>query len=462
MEVMGTGASTEAPGRAAPPRVGDRVRTPLEMRRNIVAFTERTWRAQGDVYRLVIGPPGPRDTVWVVSHPDGAAKVLSGSSWTRFAKHDAAYDELRYWFGENLLTAWGDEWTRQKRFIQPLFTARAVDGYAALMTDEVGCVLDEWAPTPEGVVDLGEQMATLALRVAVRALFGDSAGEVIRAIRASFPPLSDLVARRSMAPLRSPHSWPTPGNRRARAAQSALYAACDEIIAHRRAGRTTGTLDLLGRLLAARDGGQGLSDQEVRDQVLLFLLAGQETTAIALTFALHLLGRHPDVQEAVRAEVADVAGSRTPTAADAHELALTSAVLKEALRLYPSVPFFGRRVVAEDELLGHPVPVGTAVIVAPWNIHRRPDLWPDPLRFDPTRFLQETETPRHRYAWMPFGGGPRACIGQHFSLLEGALALAVILRRYSLEARTPADLLPVDTRITLYPLEPVRATIRVL
>lgn len=434
------------------------------MKRNIVEFSERAWREHGDVYRLVLGPPGLTETVWVVSRPDGAAKVLSGRTWTSFAKQDAAYDEVRHWLGDNLLTAWGDEWTRQKRFVQPLFTAKAVEGYAALMADEIEQALGGWAPDVDGFVDLGAEAGALALRIVVRTLFGDSAAEVLGRIRATLPVLTDITARRALSPVRSPHRWPTPMNLRGREAQSVLYAVVDELIAHRRAGRSHGDHDLLGLLLTARDGDAALTDQEVRDQVLVFLLAGHETTAVALTFALHLLGRHPDIQAEVRREVADVVGAGVPTAADARGLVLTTAVLKEAMRLYPSVPFFGRRAVVDEELCGYEVPAGTSVIIAPWNIHRDERLWPDPLRFDPSRFLPDTEAheERHRYAWMPFSGGPRACIGQHFSLLESVLTLALVVRGRALHAVTPSDRLRVGNRITLYPIAPVLSVVRPL
>jgi cytochrome P450 len=432
------------------------------MKRNIVEFTERAWREHGDVFRLVVGPPGLTETIWVISSPDGAAKVLSGGSWTSFAKQDAAYDEVRHWLGENLLTAWGDEWTRQKRFVQPLFTVRAVEGYAALMADEIEQALAEWEADADGLVDLGDEAGALALRIVVRVLFGDSAVDVLGRIRASLPVLADVTARRALSPARSPHGWPSRLNLRGRAAQTVLHSVVDELVAHRRAGRSHGEHDLLGRLLAASDGDTTLTDQEVRDQVLVFLLAGHETTAIALTFALHLLGRHPETQDALRREVADVVGPGTPTAADARHLVLTTAVLKEAMRLYPSVPFFGRRAVTDEELCGYVVPSGTSVILAPWDIHRDPRLWPDPLRFDPSRFLPESEAreARHRYAWMPFSGGPRACIGQHFSLLEATLALALIVRDRTLEAVTPSDQIRVNNRITLYPVDPVLAVAR--
>jgi cytochrome P450 len=171
--------------------------------------------------------------------------------------------------------------------------------------------------------------------------------------------------------VRLPAGIPTARVRRGRAARDDLFGVCDAIVAGRREGRTSGETDLLSLLLAARDGDERLDDEEVRSQVLLFMLAGHETTAIALTFALHLLGRHQDVQDSVRDEVREVLGDRSPTAASVAGLPLTTAVLKEAMRLYPSAPIMGRLTVADDELLGHRVPTGANVVVVPWTIHRR-------------------------------------------------------------------------------------------
>jgi cytochrome P450 len=205
----------------------------------------------------------------------------------------------------------------------------------------------------------------------------------------------------------------------------------------------------LGLLLDARDGGSALTDAEVRDQVLVFLLAGHETTSTALTFTLHLLGRHPDVQRRVRAEVDAVVGAATPTAQHAAALDYTAMVLKEAMRLYPSAPVIGRRAVGDDEICGYRIPAGSDVWVSPWVVHRHPAFWDEPARFDPERFAAGRDKARHRYAWLPFGGGPRACIGQHFSMLESAIALAMLVREFEFTA--PPGEPPYTNHITLHP-----------
>ncbi len=254
------------------------------------------------------------------------------------------------------------------------------------------------------------------------------------------------VNRRGTAPLRLPLAVPTPTNRVVVTAQRALYGVCDTIIDRRRSG-PGGQQDLLGLLLDARDDGQQLTDAQVRDQVLVFLLAGHETTAIALAFALHLLGSHPEAQRRVREEVDDVVGGDLPTAADAAALAWTTMVLKEAMRLYPSAPFLGRSALHADRIGDHDVPAGAQVVLSPWVTHRHPRFWDEPERFRPERFAPEAERGRHRYAWFPFGGGPRACIGQTLSLLEGVIALAVLVRDFDFTA--PPGRVAYTTEITL-------------
>ena len=439
--------------------VGGRFRPLVGLRRSVLGYVEQMWHEHGDVVRQVLGPPGLDREVVMVHHPEAAARVLAGSSRHAFVKRDRGNEEIGYWFGRGLLVAEGEEWTHQKRSIQPVFTRTAVDGYADLMVDEVARVLADRDAEGDGVVDLSTWMQSLALRVVVRALFGEGADDVLRHVRHAFPVVSEVVVRRSSGFVRLPPSVPTRRIRRGRAAQRELFDVGDAIVAARRAEGASGGTDLLSRLLAAHDGEERLTDTEVRDQVLTFLIAGHETTATALTFALHLLGRHPTLQAEVRAEARAAGAGGTLGAADLTDLRLTGAVLREAMRLYPSVPIVPRLVVEDDEVLGHPLRPGSTVLVCPWTIHRHPDVWEAPLSFDPGRFAPDADDHRHRYAWMPFGGGPRACIGQHFSLVEAQLALAMVVRGHTVTSLVDTDRVPVDTLVTLFPLQPVLARV---
>jgi cytochrome P450 len=402
----------------------------LDLRADMLGTCERVFRDHGDVARVRLGPPGVGRELTFLFHPDGAHHVLAGHAGN-YRKDNIFYAEIRGAFGDGLLTSQDDDWQRQKRFLQPLFTHRRVVGYAATMGAQVEEMIRRWRAGPSAVRDLHDAMTGLTLQIVCRVLFGNDIGQALPIVQRWFGPLGESVRRRSMAPVRLPAGWPTPTNRQLTRARRELFGVCGEIIAERRS-RNAGEQDLLGLLLAVRDSGTAMSDAEVRDQVLVFLLAGHETTSTALTYTLDLLSRHPDVQEKVRAEADAVGGA--PTAEQAAGLTYTTMVLKEAMRLFPSAPLTGRRSVADDEIGGYAIPAGSDVVVTPWVTHRHPAFWDEPQRFDPERFRPEREKARHRYAWYPFGGGPRACIGQHFSMLESTITLAGLVRNFRFTA----------------------------
>lgn len=212
---------------------------------------------------------------------------------------------------------------------------------------------------------------------------------------------------------------------------------------------------MLSLLVGARDpeGGQPLDEAGIRDQVLIFLLAGHGTTASALTFTFHLLGRHLDVQRRMHQEVDDVLSGRAPTVEDITQLQYTTMAIKEAMRLYPSAHGIVRTAPKSDRILGYEIEPGAEVVVSPWATHRHPAFWEEPERFDPERFRPEREALRHRYACFPFGGGPRACIGQYFSMVEATIATAMVMQAF--EVTSPTQDFPFVPRITVEPAGPV-------
>ncbi|MEU9250301.1 cytochrome P450 [Streptomyces sp. NPDC048270] len=465
---MAVGADTGAqvPALAGAPVVGSL----FELKSDSLGAYLRARREHGDVVRIVAGPPGLRAELYCVFSAEGAQQVLASDS-ANFRKDNRFYQEIRDSFGNGLLTSQDEDYLRQRRLVQPLFTRRRVDGYAGAVAAETEAVLSAWERAPGGVVDVSGQMMHLALRAVSRILFGTDVEATVDVVDRCFPVITEYVLRRGYSPANFPRSWPTPANRRAAAAMDELYAVCDKIIGERRRtaagpgagggpGEGSGAGEDLLTLLAAA----GSSDDaefdvtELRDQVLIFLLAGHETTATSLAFALHLLARHPEEQRRAREEIARVLGDRTPEAADLDRLPYLTRVLKETMRLYPAAPVIGRNAVAATEVDGYAIPAGANVILAPWVTHRHPLHWPDPDRFDPERFTPEAEAGRPRYAWFPFGGGPRACIGQHFSMLESVIALAMILRAYEFEAVDTE--IPVSAGITLRPAGPARCRVR--
>lgn len=428
------------------------------LRRNPLDTYLRARRQYGDVVRFTAGPPGLRTAFYTVFSAEGAQQLLATQA-SRFRKDHSFYAELRELVGNGLLTSQDAEYLRQRRLIQPLFTRHRINEYAAPMADEAHALVTRWRTASNQVVDVADEMTTLTLRVVLRVILGTDLTAAEQAIRRHFPVTNAYVLRRGFSPVKVPRNWPTPGNRKVALAKRDLYAICDEIIAQRRQGEATGT-DLVSLLShAVTADGDRLSPTEIRDQVLVFLLAGHETTATSLAFALHLLATHPDVQEKVVAEVQSALGGGTPTAADLGLLPYTAMVVKEAMRLYPAAPIVGRRSIMETIVDDHRIPAGANILVCPWVTHRHPRYWSDPNRFDPERFSVQREAERPRYAWFPFGGGPRACIGQHFSMLESVLTLSIVLREYRLDAVDTR--IPVRAGVTLRSTTPMRCRLTV-
>ena len=390
-------------------------------------------RDHGDVVFVTAGPPGLRTEFYGVFHPDGVRRVLANRE-TDYRKDNPHWEEMRDVLGNGIVVAQDEDWRMQRRALQPLFTPQKVNSYAAIMAGETNRLMARWRAAEDGVVDLGRDVGALTLQVIGRILFGNELGSAVDTVQDSFPVINRYVLSRGMSPVRVPQSWPTPANRRMLAARRNLYAMCDRIISGHRAATETDK-DFVGLMMQSRtDGGASFDDEQIRDQVLLFMLAGHDTTASALMFAVHLLATHRDHQERAYAEVSSVLGGRDATAADLAAMPFLKMVLKETMRLYPSIPLLGRCTPTGDEVGGHATPPGSAVWTIPWVTHRHPEFWSDPERFDPDRFRPEAEAGRHRFAWFPFGAGPRSCIGEHLSMLELTVALAGILRHFELKA----------------------------
>jgi cytochrome P450 len=394
--------------------------------------------------------------------------------------------------GTGLFTAEGDLWRRQRRLMAPLFNPAAVRGYAPQMNAVITQRLDGWRDGD--VIDIGVEMTCITMGVVGKVLFDadrlDEAEAVSSAVRTMFEHLNDesgslsIVVRATLARLLlSPERMerlppllgklrdaavirlsnlvplPTAKRRRVLEAIDVIDATVHRMIRDRRARGADPTRDdLLSRLLAARDeDGSSMSDRQLRDESVTLFIAGHETTATGLTWALHFLSQNPDAYRRWKNEVAGLEG-RMPAAADAARLTYTRGVFKEAIRMYPPVFAFDRIFDEETTLGGYHLPARTPLIVAPYALHRRPDLYPDPERFDPGRFSPEAEAARPRGAYIPFGLGPRVCIGAAFAQLEADLLLAQVAQRFELEA---VDSAPVGVSFVaaLRPDRPVRLRI---
>ncbi len=453
-----TTALAGVPGPRGNPLLG----SAAALRRDLLGTLLRDRERYGDLVAYPLGPVGPlRQHFLVAHHPDDVQRVLAQTERT-LSKDTIGFRAMSDLLGRGLLTTEGAEWRRQRRIVQPLFTPHRVEGYAALMAQEAARVVGSGAgPLVREPVDVHLLMLRYTLRVVGRALFGDAIEDLVPVLHDLVPAVSDATLRRTFQLRQSPMERRTPRNRRPRRLRAQEYAVVDEILSRSpRPGEPGHDAvaaeerdDLVTRLRAARDPetGDALSEAEIRDQALIFLMAGHETTAGALTFTLHLLGRHGRVQDRVADEVCTVLGDRAaPSAEDLPKLALTRAALQEGMRLYPSAHITERVTREPLTLAGHDLPAGTLVAVSPWSTQRHPEFWPEPARFDPDRFLdEESVRARPRYAYFPFGGGPRGCVGEHFAMLEAVILLATLLRRNQVTALSSR--LGIAPMITLRP-----------
>lgn len=400
--------------------------------------------------------------VFLLSKPDDVAHVLVANQGN-YVKAPT-YRPLKEVLGNGLLTNEGDGWVRQRKLVQPMFARRHVLGFGPAMVAAATRMLDGWAARPDGeVVDVAEEMNALTLDVVGRALFSsDLTGEasgLAPALATVLESYTRLVRNPLFWLIPNFEKWRTPNRRRAEGAENHLRQVVNRIIATRRTTPHGGTPDLLDMLLAARDEttGAAMSEQQVRDELMTFLLAGHETTANALAWTFALLSKNPAARARLESEVDDVLAGRPPTAEDADKLEWTSAVVSEAMRLYPPAWILERQAVAADALDGMVIPPGSVVVTPPYLIHRNPEHWPNPEGFDPARFLPDAP-PRHRYAYLPFGGGRRQCVGGGFATLEATLLLAAITQRARLNLTPGARLVPQPT-VTLRPIGGIPMTV---
>ena len=428
-----------------------------EFRRDRLAFMTRCAREYGDVVPLrLLGHP-----VILLSRPDLIEQVLVHET-RHFIKH-AGLRLYKPILGNGLVTSEGDFWRRQRKLSAPAFQASRLPAYAREMVASAVRMCDAWSADSgaagRGPRDVNVDMMRVTLEIACRTLFGaDACPDPDVVGRAMEEGLEGIAARfRAAVPL--PAWLPTRSNRRVRRSLRALHAVVAGMIDRRVAAGGEGD-DLLSMLLAARDeDGSAMTRAQLLDEVLTLFLAGHETTALALSYSLYLLARHPEAQEALRAELARELRGRPPEYADLPRLPYTRNVVNESMRLYPPADFLGREATEDRTVAGIPVRKGTNLFMSQWVMHRDARYFPDPLKFDPSRWTPRFERSLPRFAYFPFGGGPRYCIGQTFATAEAALVLATVCARFTF-APDPSFTLGLNPGITLRPRAGVRVVVQ--
>ncbi|HEY7755864.1 MAG TPA: cytochrome P450 [Actinomycetota bacterium] len=410
-------------------------------RRDPIALLERL-AALGDVVRLRV----PGSDAFLLNHPDLVHEVL-------VAEHRAFHkgptiQAAKLLLGESLLTSEGERHRRQRRLIQPMFHHERIAGYADAMVRRAELVASGW---PDGAeLDAHAEMASLTLGIVGETLFGaDVDGERSATITRALTDTLSMFDRVYSPAFRMLVRLPTPTMRRYRRIEADLDRVIAELIAERRSAGASGD-DLLSLLLRAEESGSGMTDEEVRDEALTLVLAGHETTSNALAWTWYLLAQHPAAEARLHAELDDALAGRPPSASDLPRLRGAEAVLSESIRLRPPAWAIGRRAIRDVRIGEVDVPEGAIVVVSPWLLHHDARWWRDPEAFVPERWTSGEATRRPRSAFVPFGGGPRMCVGEPFAWMEGTLLLATIARRWRLRL-VPGRPVTAQAVVTLRP-----------
>ncbi|MFY1632291.1 cytochrome P450 [Solwaraspora sp. WMMB335] len=417
--------------------------------KGMVEFMMET-ATHGDVASFTIGPTRN----YLLSHPDHIHDVLVLRR-DKFAKDPHDLRTLGRWMGKGLLTSDGEHHRRQRRLVQPAFRHRRMAGYGEIAVENSLRQIGDWRPGE--VHDMHHEMMKLTLNVVSRAMFGSGvpAEEALKVQRA-VAGLQDVAINISKFGMLVSPWLLLPMHQLLKRGTRVLDEAVMRIIAERRAsGQDKG--DLLSMFLLAQDevDGTGMTDQQVRDETVTIFVAGQETTANGLTWAWYLLSQNPEVAEKLGAELDEVLGDRPPTAEDLPRLRYTGMVFKEALRFCPPAWTLNKRTPVEDvELGGYRIRRGAGIFIMPYVMHHLEQYFPDPFRFDPERFAPEREAQIPRYAFMPFGGGERMCVGAGFAEMEAKLILATLAQRFrfTLEPDQKVALKPLVTLAPKYGL----------
>ncbi len=424
------------------------LRTLRELKGDPLGTLQALQRAYGDViYSPLVNAP-----TYLLAHPDHVGHVLQANH--RNYRRSRNSDKLKRALGNGLLTNDGASWLKQRRLMQPAFHRKRIARFGETMTSETQKLLAEWqAEAPPGKpLDVSSEMMRLTLAIVSRTMFGATVMRDAEHLGPAVTELQEETHRRQFVLLDLPEWVPLPHLRRGRKARRTIEQAVTRIIEARRRSDVSEHDDLLSMLMNAKDAdtGEPMDDAQLRDEVRTIFLAGHETTSNALTWTWYLLARNPAAATKLRAELDQVLGGRVPTTDDITQLPYTKMVVEESMRLLPPVWAISRKAIADDEVGGYHIPAGSTIVLSQYITHRHPDSWEEPDLFDPERFTPERAKRRHRFAYFPFGGGPRICIGSNFAMLEAQLLLATIAQHYELDL-VPGHPVELEPLVTLRP-----------
>lgn len=417
----------------------------LEVRRDMLSFFERASRL-GDIVELKF----PGRVAFLFRHPDHAKHIFV-DHYRNYGKQTRGYQLLRMVLGQGLVTSEGDFWRRQRRIAQPAFQHGRIAPFGEIMSEETERMLDRWDREGPASLDLDRAMMTLTLTIVGRALMSADLSDESDAVGRAVTVMLRQTIYRLTHPLMLPLGFPTAKNRSFLSARAELDRLVYGIIEARRREGQPAKPDLLAMLMEAKDEetGEGMSDLQLRDEVMTMVLAGHETTANALNWTFLLLAQHPEIGARLDEELGGL-GKGPLGVNDLSRLRYTEAVIKEAMRLYPPVWLIARSATGPDVIDGVAIPAGAMCFVSPWIYHRDERYFDAPLEFRPERFLGAAEEAIGKYSYFPFALGPRVCIGNGFAMMEARLLLAAIRRRYHFTLAPDAKV-ELEPSVTLRP-----------
>ncbi len=372
-----------------------------------------------------------------------------------------AFQVLKIFLGNGLLTSEGDFWRRQRRLAQPAFHRQKLAALTQTMVAETAHWLTELKQNNlKKPINVSQAFMDVTMRIVCKTLFGSDVTGKLDGLSTALDTLNYLANSRMLSPIRFPLSWPTPNNRRFRNAGVLVDSFIYGVINQRRQETTDAHDDLLSMLqnAADEDTGERMSDQQLRDECVTIFAAGHETTAVSMAWTVHLLTQHPTVLERLQTEARTILGDAPLPSPDAfRKLTYTMQIVQESLRLYPPAWIMSRLALADDQVGPYTIPAGATALVCPYLLHRDPTNWPNPDRFDPERFTPGGPKDQlHSYAYLPFGGGPRLCIGNQFALMEMQILLAMLVRDFDLKPASGQQIQPKPL-ITLRPNKSILA-----
>jgi len=427
----------------------------LELIKDPTGFLGKNLKEYGD---LVYFKLGPKNT-YQINKPEYIKHILQDNN-KNYTK-SVEYDHLKLMLGQGLVTSEGEFWRRQRRIAQPAFHKKEISTLAETMTVTTAKMIDNWTHISRNgeSIDVANEMMMLTLEIVGKTLLSKDVSHDAGRLGPAISYVIEWANNRIMNPFNWPPKFPIPKNNKFWKSKELLDDVIYGIIEERR--ESSGDYhDLLQMLMDARDEetGEGMTNEQLRDEAMTIFLAGHETTANALAWLCYLLAENPDETEKIANEIKEVLGERTPTAGDVRNLKYTSQAIEEGMRLYPPAWIFGRKSKEADKLGEYEIPGGSDIMICSYILQRSPEFWEDPEKFDPERFSEENSKARPRYHYFPFGGGQRFCIGNNFAMMEMILIVVMVIQKFRLKL-VPGHIVERNHLVTLRPKYGIKMTV---